>query len=192
MAVYSVAASKPILSEAASQTLTDNKFKPDSMLSLDSYVISLGYWGEILVAAIPTHAQDLLIQHIPWDEQNSSPKILIVSALYPWCMIYSLSYFSKNISTLSCIFTFCVEVLIIRYDKMVSHMMPLNIYFIATWGCVCYDWLEYHRRVWNDRVMLLTHCITPPTQARILRAVWWWLSAGCTEIGPKSKIVTNA
>jgi hypothetical protein len=53
---------------------------------------------------------------------------------------------------------FCVEVLIIRYDKMVSHMMPNMCMCICHkrhvtlgrsclihyWTCVCYDWSEHY------------------------------------------------
>jgi hypothetical protein len=51
---------------------------------------------------------------------------------------------------------FCVEVLIIRYDKMVSHMMPTCAFVFVIKArdpgkdlpyhlldmCTCYDWLE--------------------------------------------------
>ena len=68
VSVCGVAASEPILSEAASHVMTGqyNFNLPDALLNvLDLYAIDHGDCGEILIAAFFMWAQDLCVKAIP-------------------------------------------------------------------------------------------------------------------------------
>ncbi|KAH8998885.1 hypothetical protein EDB86DRAFT_781144 [Lactarius hatsudake] len=86
VAVRGVAASEPILPEAASCIMRGNyNFNlPDALLNvLDSYPISHGDQGELLVAAFFTRARDLYVQRIP-------PEKLFPKVLTRICPIFSV------------------------------------------------------------------------------------------------------
>ncbi|KAH9082104.1 hypothetical protein EDB83DRAFT_613711 [Lactarius deliciosus] len=86
VAVRGVAASEPILSEAASRIMWGNyNFDlPDALLNvLDSYALSHGDRGELLVAAFFTRARDLYVQQIPLEE-------LFPTVLTQICPIFSV------------------------------------------------------------------------------------------------------
>ncbi|KAH9019831.1 hypothetical protein EDB85DRAFT_1896484 [Lactarius pseudohatsudake] len=85
VSVRGVAASEPILSEAASRIMWGNyKFNlPDALLNVvDSYAISHGDRGELLVAALFTRARDLYVRRIP-------PEKLFPTVLTQICPIFS-------------------------------------------------------------------------------------------------------
>ncbi|KAH9175331.1 hypothetical protein EDB89DRAFT_2066689 [Lactarius sanguifluus] len=86
VSVRGVAASEPILSEAASCIMRGNyNFDlPDDLLNvLDSYAINHGDWGMLLVAAFFTRARDLYVQRIP-------PEKLFPKVLTQICPVFSV------------------------------------------------------------------------------------------------------
>ncbi|KAH8988894.1 hypothetical protein EDB92DRAFT_2068305 [Lactarius akahatsu] len=86
VSVRGVAASEPILSEAASCIMRGNyNFNlPDALLDvLDSYAISHGDRGELLVAAFFTRARDLYVRRVP-------PEKLFPEVLTRICPIFSV------------------------------------------------------------------------------------------------------
>jgi hypothetical protein len=87
--VHSIAASEPLLSEAASYIMKtyDNFDLCKALMNvLDSYAINHGEQGELLVAAFFTWARDFCIQHIHWWHSSQSPSL----SLSPFCPIFSV------------------------------------------------------------------------------------------------------
>jgi len=73
VAIYGIAASEPILSEAASYIMRNyTNFSLFGTLSnvLDAYGISPGDCGELLVAAFFTRARDLYVQRLSMNDKN--------------------------------------------------------------------------------------------------------------------------
>src|SRR6266702_5515163 len=90
--VRSIAASEPILSEAASLVMRGNyNFNlPDALLNvLDAYVISHGDRGELLVAAFFTRARDLLVRQITKDNSFLMHQSVVLSRRWTYSLISS-------------------------------------------------------------------------------------------------------
>jgi hypothetical protein len=90
--MHCVAVSEPILSEAASLIMRDdpNLNFPDALLNvLDSYAISPGDRGELLVAAFFTRARDLYARQIPRELYPDNPT--------QFCPIFSVTDLLSNL-----------------------------------------------------------------------------------------------
>ncbi|KAF8271312.1 hypothetical protein EI94DRAFT_1720892 [Lactarius quietus] len=90
--VRALAASEPILSEAASLIMrTSSSFSlPDALLNvLDAYAISHGERGELLVSAFFTRARDLLVQQLNRSRVPSEPT--------QFCYVFSVSDLLSNL-----------------------------------------------------------------------------------------------